>query len=80
LGLLASTFAPLFTLLLLSATRQSPVLGWDSVWQWIVMSIGGGVLTPFCFWMFDGLNHALTYRPVVETSFRLDRQIKRGRK
>jgi hypothetical protein len=38
------------------------------------------VLTPICFRLFDGLNHALAYRPAVETSFRLDRQIKRGRK
>ncbi|HEX3798529.1 MAG TPA: hypothetical protein VH413_07500 [Verrucomicrobiae bacterium] len=79
LGLLASAFAPLLALLMLSVTKQSPVLGWDSVWQWIVMSVGGAILTPFCFWLFDGLNHALNYRPVVESSFRLDRQIKRGR-
>jgi rod shape-determining protein MreD len=80
LGLVASAVTPLLALLLLSVTRQAPLLGWDSVWQWIVMSIGGALLTPFCFRLFDGLNHALNYRPVVETSFRLDRQIKRGRK
>ncbi len=80
LGLFTSAVAPVLALLLLSVTRQAPLLGWDSVWQWIVMSIGGALLTPFCFRLFDGLNHALAYRPRVETCFRLDRQIKRGRK
>jgi hypothetical protein len=44
------------------------------------MSVGGGLLTPVCFRLFDTLDHALVYRPVVEISFRLDREIKRGRK
>jgi hypothetical protein len=80
LGLLTSAVVPVFALLSLSVTRQAPVLGWQSIWQWFVMSGGGAILTPFCFRLFDGLNHALAYRPVVETSFRLDRQIKRGRR
>ena len=79
LGLLASGAAPVMTLLMLSCTRQVPALGWYSAWQWLVMTVGGGCFTPVCFRLFDGLNHALVYRPAVETSFRLDRQIKRGR-
>jgi len=80
LGLLASALAPVLGLLLLSLTRPAPALGWITVWQLLVMTLGGGLLTPVCFKVFDTLNYALTYRPVVETSFRLDRQIKRGRK
>jgi rod shape-determining protein MreD len=80
LGLLASALAPALGLLMLSVRRQSPALGWFSLWQLLVMTIGGGLLTPVCFRLFDGLNYALSYRPVIETSFRLDRQIKRGRK
>jgi rod shape-determining protein MreD len=79
LGLVASAMTPVLTLLLLSVTRQMPVLTWMSLWQWIVMSLGGGLLTPVCFLVFDGLNNALTYRPIVENSFRLDREIRRGR-
>jgi rod shape-determining protein MreD len=80
LGLIASALVPILALLLMSITRQMPVLGFEFVWQWLVMAVGGAVLTPVCFRLFDGLNHALAYRPAVETSFRLDRQIKRGRK
>jgi rod shape-determining protein MreD len=80
LGLLASAMVPLLTLLLLLSMRQAPVLGWGTLWQWLVMSAGGAVLTPVGFRLFDGLNHALSYRPIVESSFRLDREIRRGRK
>jgi len=80
LGLIASALAPVLALLLLSITRQMPSVGLEFIWQWLVMALGGAVLTPVCFRLFDGLNHALAYRPAVETSFRLDRQIKRGRK
>ena len=80
LGLVASALVPVLTLMLLSCTRQAPLLDWGSIWQWLVMSLGGAILTPICFRLFDGLNHALSYRPAVESSFRLDRQIKRGRK
>ena len=79
LGASASALTPLLALLLLLSTRQSPVLGWGSLWQWMVMSVGGGLLTPVCFHLFDWLDRALIYRPVGGTSFRPDREIRRGR-
>ncbi len=79
LGLVASAAAPLLTVLLLLTLEQSPLLGWGSLWQWLVMSVGGGIATPALFLLFDRLNHALGYQPVVETSFRADREIRRGR-
>lgn len=79
LGLCASAAVPAMTVLLLLSGRQSPVLGWGTIWQWIVMTIGGAVLTPLIFVLFDGLNRALSYRPVTESSFRPDREIRRGR-
>lgn len=79
LGLLASSMVPIMILLLLLSTRQAPVVGWVIIWQLLVMTLGGGVLTPVTFRLFDGLHHALSYRPVVETSFRMDREIRRGR-
>ena len=60
LGLIASAVVPALELLLLSITRQAPALGFVWVWQWLVMSVGGALLTPVCFRLFDGLNHALT--------------------
>ncbi|EEF61177.1 rod shape-determining protein MreD [Pedosphaera parvula] len=80
LGLGASAITPMLTLLLLLSTRQTPLIGWGSIWQWVVMAVGGAVFTPICFRIFDGLNRALSYSPVTETSFRPDREIRRSRK
>ncbi|MDB6067550.1 MAG: Rod shape-determining protein MreD [Pedosphaera sp.] len=79
LGLSASALIPLLTLLLLLSTHSTPLLGWGTIWQWLVMSLGGALLTPVCFRLFDSLSHGLNYRPVVESSFRPDREIRRGR-
>ncbi len=79
LGLAASALAPVGTVLLLLTTGHAPLLGWGSLWQWMVMTLGGGLMTPVLFKLFDWLNRALSYRPVVETSFRADREIRRGR-
>ena len=67
------------TLLTLFTMEQTPLFGWGSLWQWLVMSVGGGVATPVFFLLFDRLNHALGYQPIVESSFRTDREIRRGR-
>ena len=79
LGLIASALAPVMTVFTLFTLEQSPLLGWGSLWQWIVMSVGGGIATPVFFFLFDRLNHALGYQPIVESSFRADREIRRGR-
>jgi rod shape-determining protein MreD len=79
LGLSASAVIPVLNLLLLLSTRSTPHLGWITIWHLLVMSIGGALLTPLCFRLFDGLSHGLNYRPVVESSFRPDREIRRGR-
>lgn len=79
LGAAASAIVPALTVLLLLTIGQSPLLGWGSLWQWIVMSAGGCVATPLFFFLFGWFNRAFGYQPVVETSFRPDREIRRGR-
>jgi rod shape-determining protein MreD len=79
LGTSASAAAPLLTLLLLVNTHSQPLLSWFSLWQWLVMSLIGGAVTPLWFLGFDRLGEALNYRPLGESSFRADREIKRGR-
>lgn len=79
LGLIASAIAPVMTVLTLLTLEKSPQLGWGSLWQWLVMSVAGGVATPVFFLILDRLNHALGYQPIVESSFRADREIRRGR-
>ncbi len=79
LGLAASAAAPLFTLLALIGAGGEPLLGWWSLWQWLVMALGGAACTPACFYLFNRFNRAFTYQPQPGTSFRPDREIKRDR-
>jgi rod shape-determining protein MreD len=79
LGLLASAAAPGLTVLLLLTLETNPLLGWGSLWQWVVMSVGGAIAAPLFFLLFGWLNHTLGYQPVIESSFRADREIRRGR-
>jgi len=79
LGMAASAFAPLLTLLLLINVQLKPMLGWFTLWQWVVMSLLGATVTPWWFRFFYWLNLALSYKPLGGTSFRADREIKRGR-
>jgi hypothetical protein len=55
------------------------LLGWGTLWQLAVMSVGGAVATPLLFWLFSFLNQFLGYKPVTQSSFRPDREIRRGR-
>jgi hypothetical protein len=79
LGLLASAAAPLLTLFLLMSTGEHPLIGWGSLWQWLVMSVCGALATPPCFWLLDRLRRWFAYPPEASSAFRPDREIKRGR-
>jgi len=79
LGLAASAGVPLLTLLLLLTTGHKPLLGWGTLWQLAVTSAGGALLTPPCFILFDWLHRWLAHGRPAETSFRPDREIRRGR-
>jgi cell shape-determining protein MreD len=79
LGFAAGIACPVFSLLLLLTTGRPPLLGWGTLWQLIVMSLGSAVVTPAFFWLFEWVNKALVHAPVVESSFRPDREIRRGR-
>jgi hypothetical protein len=80
LGGVASAVSPLIALLLLLTAGKHPLLGWGSLWQWIVMTAAGAVVTPIFFALFEWFDHAFGYRPITESSFRPDREILRGRK
>lgn len=79
LGLLACAVAPVVAILILLTLGQAPLLGWGSLWQWGVMSVGGAAATPIFFITFGWLNQALGYQRIIETSFRPDREIRRRR-
>ena len=79
LGTMASAIVPVLSILLLLTAGKQPLLGWGSIWQWLVMTAGGAVATPFVFALFNWCNRSLGYQPRVEPGFRLDREIRRGR-
>ena len=79
LGLGASAIAPVLTLLFLLTAGREPLFGWGTLWQLIVMTLGGAVATPVCFELFGWLNRTLIHDRPSESSFRLDREIRRGR-
>src|SRR4051812_6574682 len=79
LGLAASGIAPVLSLLLLLTTGHQPLIGWGSLWQLIVMGVGGALATPVVFEFFGWLNRALGPVRPGASSFRPDREIKRGR-
>ncbi len=79
-GLAASAATPALTLLALLSAGQTPLLGWGSLWQWLVMALGGAVATPVFFELFGWCHRALGHPQAVQTSFRSDRVIQRGRR
>lgn len=79
LGLGASVAAPVLTLLLLLSMGRNPLLGWGTLWQIVVVSVGGAIATPIWFELFGWLQRTLVHHRAVESSFRPDRQIRRGR-
>ena len=78
-GLVASLLAPFSTVLLLFVAGENPLIGWGSLWQWVVMAAAGTAATPLFFRLFDRIYGSLNYPQFSETSFRPDREIKRGR-
>ena len=80
LGLSASAIVPVLTVLFILTKGEPPLLGWGSLWQWIVVSVGGGIATPVWFKVLGIFDRTLNYQRANETSFRTDREIRRGRK
>jgi len=79
IGCMASAMAPLMTLLILFSCGAEPIVSGGFLWQWFVMTLVGGLLVPLYFRLFDKVYRTLGYERVVETSFRADREIARGR-
>jgi cell shape-determining protein MreD len=79
LGTTASAVVPGLSVLLLLTAGKQPLLGWGSLWQWVVMTVGGAAATPFIFALFNWCNRSLGYQPRTEPGFRPDREIRRGR-
>jgi cell shape-determining protein MreD len=79
LGMAASAAAPIMTLLLLLHGNRHPLVGWQSAWQWILLAVIGGALTPLLFKVLVRMQSAVAYKPLFPLSFGKDREMKRGR-
>ncbi len=79
LGLAASTALPVLSVLLLLTLGRAPLLGWGTLWQLVVVSVGGAVATPICFELFGWLRRTLVHAGDAASSFRPDREIQRRR-
>ena len=79
LGAMASVAAPLITLFILFCAGESPLVSWGTLWQFIVLGTAGAIATPVFFRLFALFDRLLNYPVFPETSFRADREIKRGR-
>jgi rod shape-determining protein MreD len=76
LGAAASAVVPALTVLLLLNGGKQPLIGWGSLWQWVVMTAGGAAATPVIFALFEWCGRALGHRPHTEMGFRPDREIR----
>ena len=79
LGAAASALVPALTLLMLLSGGKEPLLGWGTLWQWLVMTAGGGLATPVIFSLMNRCNRALGYQTRPENNFRPDREIRHGK-
>lgn len=79
IGATASLAAPLITLVFLLTAGKAPLLGWGTVWQLLVLALAGGAAAPGLFWLFGLVARTFDYREVTTSSFRTDREIRRGR-
>jgi len=79
LGAAASAAVPALTLLMLLSGGREPLIGWGTLWQWLVMTAGGAVATPFIVSLMDSCNGALGYQLRTQVSFRPDREIRHRR-
>ncbi|HTI68476.1 MAG TPA: hypothetical protein VMF06_00810 [Candidatus Limnocylindria bacterium] len=58
---------------------KEPLWSVLSLWQLVVAGVMNGLACPVCFKLFDWLRGFFEYRPMEMSSFRPDREIKRGR-
>ena len=79
LGTVASVAVPVLTLLSLLTLNHTPLFGAGTLWQLLVLAAFGGAVTPLLFRLLDKVARTFNYAPLPESSFRPDREIKRGR-
>ncbi len=79
LGWAGGILIPFATVGLLQLGQRQPAFTHGTLWQLFVLGLVNAVVCPLVFQLFDHLHRAFNYQPLEPGSFRLDRQIVRGR-
>ena len=79
LGGLTTASVQFLSVLMLIAMGDEVLLGPGTLWIWIISSLVGGALSPMVFSLLELFEGHLNYQTQPETTFRKNREIKRGR-
>ena len=77
-GLLCSVSIPLITFILLKFIGAEPIMNFQAVFNILISGFFNAFLTPLIFGIIDWIENTFNYRQVKMSSFRPDREIKRG--
>ncbi len=75
----AGAAVPAMVVISLMSMGMRPLLGWQSLWQWMVLALASGVATPLFIVCFGRLGHAFTHPELASSVGNPQREIKRGR-
>lgn len=64
---------------ILQLSARAPALSWALLWHTFLLAVFNGLVCPLIFRLFDHLQKLFEYQPVQLSTFRTDREIKRGR-
>lgn len=79
IGAAAGAAVPLTSLLLQAVLGGNPLAGWGTLAQLAFLGAASGLATPLIFRLLDRMERTFGYPRMNESSFRVDREIKRGR-
>lgn len=74
IGTAASALVPLAVVFILLSTGHQPLLSWLSLWQLLVVAVGGGLATLAVFPFMDCLRNALL-RPEPQKGYRFEEEM-----
>lgn len=81
LGAAAGGLCPMGSLIIITLFLgnriEVPVLGWGTLWHWLMASLCGGAAVPLLFWAGAAVRRWFVYEVVPDQRFRGDREIKR---
>lgn len=78
-GCVVGAAVPFMTVISLLSMGLNPLLGWFSLWQWLVLALAAGAFTPVFVRMFGRLGQAFIHPEMPPLIAQENRELKRGR-